>query len=105
VHHHADVVSFLFQASNVAIGAGYLSVPFLVLPYLPLTRLVRLFGVGFFLGCAGSHVWMTVMGHDNTAWAAWHVGQAVCTWGFILTFRGTLRRAQLRRRPGGGGSS
>jgi hypothetical protein len=104
MHHHA-VVSWLFQAANVAIVTGYLSVPFLVLPYLPLTRKVQLLGAGFFIGCAGTHGWMAVMGHDGLAWMLWHVVQAFCTWGFILTFRASLRRAQLRRRTGGGGPS
>ncbi|GGN39399.1 hypothetical protein FHR83_006725 [Actinoplanes campanulatus] len=101
MHHHIDAVSLLFQAANTAIVTGYLSVPFLVLPYLPLTRMVRLFGAGFFVGCAGSHTWMAVMGHDGWPWMLWHVAQAVCTWGFILAFRQMLRRAQQRR--GGGG--
>jgi hypothetical protein len=102
VHHHS-VASLLFQASNVAIVAGYLSIPFLVLPYLPLPRRIQLVGAGFFIGCAGTHVWMSVMGHDSWLWALWHLVQAGCTWGFILGFRSTLRSAHLRRRPGGGG--
>lgn len=104
MHHHADVVSVMFQAANIAIVAGYLSIPFLVLPYLPLPRWVQLVGAGFFVGCSGSHVWMAVMGHDSWMWMLWHLVQAVCTWGFILGFRATLRSAQKRRRPGGGGA-
>ena len=100
--HHIDAVSVLFQASNLLIVGGYLSVPFLVLPYLPLTKTVRVLGAGFFVGCAGTHGWMAVMGHDGWPWMAWHVAQAVCTWGFILTFRHMLRSAQQRR---GGGST
>jgi hypothetical protein len=101
VHQHVSIVSILFQASNVAIVAGYLSVPFLVLPYLPLTRGLRFLGAGFFIGCAGSHLWLAAMGHDGWPWMVWHVAQAVCTWAFILAFRHTLRTAQQRR--GGGG--
>lgn len=102
--HHVDAVPALFQAANLVIAAGYLSVPFLVLPYLPLTRIVLLFGAGFFAGCSGTHLWMVFSGHHPVTWfwTAEHVAQAICTWGFILAFRAMLRRAH-RRRTGGGG--
>jgi len=100
--HHVDLWTLLFVAANLVIAAGYLSVPFLVLPYLPLTRTVKVFGVGLFLGCFGTHVWM-LFGHGrpHPLWVVEHVVQAVCTWGFILSFRHMLRSAMGRRRGGG----
>lgn len=100
-HHHVDALRLVFLAANLAIAAGYASMPLLVLPYLRLDRRTLLYGMGFFAGCAGTHLWM-VFGDHHAGWAAagWHVVQAVCTWGFILSFRSVLKAA--RRRTGGG---
>jgi hypothetical protein len=102
MHHTSGVLPALFSTANLVIVAGYLAVPFLVLPYLPLTRFVLLSGAGFFIGCAGSHLWMALtMSHENGGWfvfwTAWHTVQAVCTWLFILGFRRMLKEAQGRR--------
>ncbi|GAA0494685.1 hypothetical protein Ade02nite_19910 [Paractinoplanes deccanensis] len=103
MHHNHGVLEALFSAANIVIVAGYLAVPFLVLPYLPLTRPVLLCGAGFFAGCAGTHAWMAfgtthTTGGWYTFWTVWHVVQALCTWGFILGFRHMLKEAQGRRR-------
>lgn len=107
MHHDTGVLPALFSAANIVIVAGYLGVPFLVLPYLPLTRAVKWCAAGFFLGCSGTHAWMAFgMHHQHgtalTFWTWWHVTQAFCTWGFILGFRRMLKAAQCRRRGGGG---
>ncbi len=102
--HHAHADTILFAVANLVIVAGYLAVPFLVLPYLPLPRHVVILGAGFFLGCAGTHVWMACESHGGWFWTVWHLAQAACTWGFILTFRRRLQRAAGRRTRGGGGA-
>lgn len=95
---HHDTAGTLFAIANLIIVAGYLAVPLLVLPYLPLSRAVLIAGVGFFLGCAGTHAWMAASHHHtNLWWTAEHVLQAICTWAFILLFRADLRRAHALR--------
>ena len=100
--HHDHPVSagctLLFQIANVVIALGYAAVPFLVLRWLRLTRPALLLGAGFFIGCAGTHLWMG-FGQDHPVtfwWTVWHVGQAICTWGFILWFGHDLRTARRR---------
>ena len=105
VHHNDGIIANVLAASQIVIVCGYLSIPFLVLPYLPLSRTVTILAAGFFVGCAGTHSWMAIsMTHNGGGWlvfwACWHVVQAFCTWGFILTFRGMLRAAQQHRRGG-----
>jgi hypothetical protein len=100
--HDGGVLPALFSAANIIIVCGYLAIPLLVLPYLPLTRLVKVCAAGFFAGCAGTHTWMAFgMHHINGGWLAfwtcWHIAQAFCTWGFILGFRHMLKEAQGRR--------
>ncbi len=104
--HENGILPALFAAANIIIVCGYLAVPFLVLPYLPLTRFVTVLAAGFFVGCSGTHGWMAIsMAHDSRGWfvfwTCWHLVQALCTWGFILTFRHMLQAAQCRRRGGG----
>jgi hypothetical protein len=104
MHDHGGVAHTLFVVANLAIAAGYLSVPFLVLPYLPISRAVLIAGAGFFLGCMGSHLWMAYGHgqHTNWFWTAEHLVQAACTWAFILLFRHHLRRAHALRRQSRG---
>lgn len=102
MHDHDGAAQLLFYIANAVIAAGYAAIPFMVLPYLPLTRKVMLFGAGFLLGCAGTHVWMVFGGHHHGGWF-WiieHSVQAVCTWGFIITFHRMLRAADRVRRLG-----
>lgn len=104
-HDHVNTLAVLFTAANVVIAVGYISVPFLVLRYLPLTRLVLFWGAVFFMGCAGTHVGMALFMRMDPGpfWAAEHLAQAVGTWGFIITFTRMLRQADSRRRSAGGG--
>jgi hypothetical protein len=106
VHDHPDPVSPLtaiFTVANLVITLGYLSVPFLVLRYLPLARIVLFWGAVFFLGCAGTHLGMATLVHADPGvfWTVEHVVQAIGTWGFIITFHSMLRAAN-RRRPADG---
>ncbi len=104
MHDHGGVAQTVFVVANLAIAAGYLSVPFLVLPYLPISRAALLAGGGFFLGCMGTHLWMAFgdSHHTNWFWTAEHLIQATCTWAFILLFRQNLQQAHaLRRRSRG----
>ncbi len=100
MHNHGGAAQALFVVANLAIAAGYLSVPLLVLPYLPISRAALLSGAGFFLGCMGTHLWMAFGGHLDATWfwTVEHILQAVCTWGFIITFHVLLRRAHAIRR-------
>jgi hypothetical protein len=92
-------VNVLFTAANLVIALGYLAVPFMVLRYLPLTRLVLAWGIVFFAGCAGTHMGMALLMHhvDSWFWTIEHLVQAVGTWGFIITFTAMLRKASERR--------
>lgn len=91
----------VYVLANVAIGLGYLAVPWLVLPFLDLRRRTIAAGVVFFTGCSGSHAEMVYdvlaghPGHPPVGWIAvwWHVLQAVGTWAFILYFRTELATA------------
>ncbi len=101
MHAHSGVIDILFVVANLVIAAGYGSIPFLVLPYIRLSRTALGFGGGFFTLCGLTHVGMAFgASHLPTSWL-WtveHVAQAVCTWGFIITFHLLLRRAnQLRQ--------
>lgn len=94
-----SAMTAVFVVANLAITAGYVAVPFLVLRYLPLTRLVLFWGVVFFLGCAGTHLGMAALIHSDVGlfWTVEHVVQALGTWGFILSFHSMLRAASGRR--------
>jgi hypothetical protein len=92
----------VFVLANLVISFGYLAVPYLVLPHLPLSRTAVVFGAVFFLGCTGSHMDMVydvlfnAPFHPHVGWgsAAWHVIQAIGTWGFILVTRSELAKAR-----------
>jgi hypothetical protein len=100
VHHPSAHLTHLFLIANVVIAAGYAAIPVLVLPYLPLTRTAMVFGAGFLLGCAGTHLWMVLGDHHHGGWfwTGEHLVQAICTWGFIITFHRMLRAAGRQRR-------
>lgn len=97
----AGVAAQVYIIANIAIGIGYLAVPVLVLPFLDLRRRTLVFGTLFFVGCFGSHLDMIVDVlrhadlHPPVGWmaASWHVMQAIGTWGFIITFRRELAKA------------
>lgn len=92
----------LFVLANLAIVAGYLAVPVLVLPFLNLRRRTAVFGAVFFIGCSGSHADMIFdvlfrwNHHPPVTWvdAGWHAVQAIGTWGFIVYFRAELWQAE-----------
>lgn len=92
----------LFVLANLAIVAGYLAVPVLVLPFLNLRRRTVAFGAVFFIGCSGSHADMVLdvlfrwNHHPPVTWAdaGWHAVQAIGTWGFIVYFRAELWQAE-----------
>lgn len=98
---YIGVAAQVFILANLAIAFGYLAVPALVLPHLKLRPITVGFGTLFFVGCFGSHadmIWDVLYGnhlHLPVGWfsVAWHVAQAVGTWGFILLFRQELRAA------------
>ncbi len=98
--HPHNLLWVLYLSSNGAIAAGYAVMPVLVLPYLPLTRAVRIFGAGFFALCGLTHAGMAFGSYHvpiNWFWTAEHALQAVATWGFIITFHVLLRHAAERR--------
>lgn len=90
--------------ANLAIVGGYATVPFTVLRRLPVTTFVRVAGVFFFLGCAISHVHMSM----DRAVSWWlmsnHVVQAAAVWCFVVGFARLVADANRRRtgRTGGG---
>ncbi len=104
MHDHGGVAQTLFVAANLTIAAGYGAIPFLVLPYIRLTKVALLFGAGFFSLCGTTHVGMAFGGHLDATWfwTVEHILQAVCTWGFIITFHVLLRRAHALRRQSRG---
>lgn len=104
-HHDFSTMAWLFTAANVAIAAGYVTVPFLVLRYLPLTRIVLFWGAVFFVGCAGTHAGMALLVHGDPGlfWTVEHLVQAVGTWGFVICFHRMLRAANAQRTPRAGG--
>ncbi len=83
--------------ANLLIVVGYVLVPFLWLPYLPLTRPVLLSGVGFFFTCAMTHVAMA-FGFEHTTWMVLnHIAQAAFVLFFVVGFAQLLRRAKTYR--------
>ncbi len=82
---------------NLAIVAGYVCVPFMWLPYLPLTKPVLAGGVIFFLTCAISHLGMAFHFEHNTWMIVVNHGfQAVSVFVFIFGFSRMLRDAHRR---------
>lgn len=101
-----SALDITFAVANLIIAAGYVSVPFLVLRYLPLTRTVLLWGAGFLLGGAGTRLALALLVSGDGAglfWTLEHVFEAICAWGFVLTFHRMLRAANQRRTRAGGG--
>lgn len=99
--HINHLVLWMYIIGNTTIALGYGSIPALVLPYLPLTRTVLIFGAGFFALCGLTHAGMA-LGHTphmggSTFWAVEHLLQAIATWGFIITFHRLLRNAARRK--------
>ncbi len=96
----SDPVSTINAVANLAIVVGYVLVPLLWLPYLPLTRSVLYAGVVFFVTCAMTHLAMA-FGFVHSPWMTVnHVIQAAAVLTFVLGFGRLLRRASTFRRPG-----
>ncbi len=89
--------------ANVAIVIGYVLVPFLWLPHLPLTRPVLISGTVFFLTCAITHLALALHADHGGRWLLLnHILQAGAVLAFVLGFGRMLRRANLiRNTPGG----
>ncbi len=87
--------------ANLLIVAGYVLVPFLWLPYLPVTKPVLISGVGFFLTCATTHLAMA-LGVEHARWMVInHLSQAAELLYFVVGFASLLRRAERLQRRGG----
>ncbi len=90
----ADVLNVL---ANLTIVAGYLLVPAIWLPYLPLTRFVRASGTLFFATCAITHIGMA-FGWTHFGWMLVnHVIQAIAVMCFVLGFGKHLHAAATRK--------
>lgn len=93
----ADGLNFV---SNLVIVAGYILVPFLWLPYLPLTKPVLISGTMFFLTCAFTHVSMAFGFEHHPLMVLNHVVQAVAVMAFVIGFARLLRKAYIARKEG-----
>jgi hypothetical protein len=84
-------------AANLIIVTGYLLVPALWLPWLPLQRWVLLSGSVFFLTCAITHLGLAFHARHDAGWMQVnHVVQAVAVMGFVSGFGRQLRKAHER---------
>lgn len=97
-----EPVAALNIVTNGAIVLGYLLVPFLWLPYLPLTRPVLISGTAFFFTCAMTHLALA-FGWQHSGWLLVnHFVQAVSVLFFVGGFSRLLRRANVLRHPSEG---
>ncbi len=84
--------------SNLVIVAGYLLVPALWLPYLPLTKPVLISGAVFFFTCALTHLGMAFHVDHLSGWMLVnHAVQAFAVMGFVAGFGQLLREAHRRQ--------
>lgn len=82
----------VFMVANVVIALGYLSIAiagarFVRRATTRRSKLALVYTAGFFMGCVGTHLMTLTRGHVTPFWTAWHVVQAVCTWGAIILGR------------------
>ncbi len=87
--HTQDATSIIFDSIHVwlaiAIFACYLAIPFTALRRLPLPRLTRLAGIGFFITCALTHL-MTALDLAHSRWMiASDAVQLLCVAVFIIS--------------------
>lgn len=101
-HHGTDWTYWINLVANLGIVAGYLLVPFTVLPRFPLTVNVRLAGTFFFATCAFDHMAMAFGFSQHGVMTVNHIVQAVAVIWFVLGFYLLLRAADTRRHTGGG---
>lgn len=84
--------------ANFIIVAGYLLVPALWLPYLPLTRFVLWSGVIFFGTCALTHLALAFhWDHGSNLLVLNHIVQAISVMCFVTGFSKLLRKAKERQ--------
>jgi hypothetical protein len=95
-HVHLDPLDVINAIGNLLIVAGYLVVPFTVLPRVALTPGVRVAGALFFVTCAMSHLAMAVGVEHHWAMVANHVAQAGAVWAFVLGFARLVVAANKR---------
>ncbi len=92
----------LNTAANVIIVCGYLLVPALWLPWLPLKRWVLIAGAVFFLTCAITHLALAFhLDHDSNWMVANHLIQGVAVILFVTGFGAQLRAAHQMARDTG----
>ncbi len=88
--------------ANIVIVSGYLLVPALWLPFLPLTKSVATGGAVFFLTCAITHLALAFHWDHGAGWLiANHVVQAISVMVFVLGFSRLLRNAHKKAAPPG----
>ncbi len=84
--------------ANIVIVSGYVLVPALWLPWLPLTKPVLVGGAVFFVTCAITHLALAFHWSHSSGWMiANHLIQAVSVMVFVTGFSRLLRAAHLRR--------
>ncbi len=90
----ADSVNLV---ANLLIVVGYLLVPVVWMPYLPLTLPVKAAGTVFFATCALTHLGMA-FGFVHSGWMVVnHVVQAIAVLAFVTGFARLLRKASPHR--------
>jgi hypothetical protein len=83
--------------ANLLIVGGYMVVPFTALIRLPLTTLVRISGIFFFVCCAITHLSMAFEPRPAAWLVANHIVQAAAVWLFVLAFAFLVRKAAHHR--------
>jgi hypothetical protein len=97
MNHHWTPLMIVDAAGNLLIVAGYLFIPFTVLPRIALTTGVRAAGVLFFLTCAFTHLGNAVRGgHHSLIMTINHVVQAAAVWLFVVGFARLVTHANRR---------
>lgn len=87
--------------ANLVIVSGYLLVPALWLPWLPLKRWVLLSAAVFFITCAITHLGIAFHADHYSPWMLTnHVVQAVSVMAFVTGFGAQLRAAHDKARAG-----
>ncbi len=92
----------LNTAANVVIVSGYVLVPALWLPWLPLKKWVLVAGAVFFMTCAITHLGLAFhVDHDRGWMIVNHVIQAIAVMLFVTGFGAQLRAAHQQARVKG----
>jgi hypothetical protein len=99
--HGSSALLAVFIAANIVIALGYAVLCAVWARLLSHARTRRSrWGMActaaFFGGCVGTHVMAICEPHATVFWTAWHVVQAVGTWGAIVIGHLILRDAQAQ---------